>query len=129
MLNGKDDERRIKSIEVLDGVSHDEFLHECFSLGTIAEGLAQIHEMIDHCECDGINLTSIKTQFAKDYKKMVGWLKEGKIEEVFNEVKAYIIAYEAAHLTAFNKDYENHKMPSVLEGPLTGITKDDIILN
>jgi len=129
MFNGKNDKQSIKSIEVLDDVSHEDFLQECLALGVIAASLAQVQEAIEHCECDDIDLTFLKTQFSKDYDKMVGWLKEGKIEEVLNEIKGYAVAYKNAHLEAINKDYEKHKLPSALDGALSGITTDDTTLN
>jgi hypothetical protein len=118
-------EPRIKSIKVFDGVTHDQFLEECFALGTVAAGLAQIQTAINSCDCDEIDLASMKEEFSKDYEKMVQWLKEGEIEDVFNEMKGYVVAYKAAH----SKIDTHSVLPHVLDGPLTGLIPDPSILN
>jgi hypothetical protein len=118
------EEPRIKSIEVFDGVTSDQFLEECFALGTVAAGLAQIQAAIENCDCEKVDLATMKEEFAKDYEKMVQWLKEGKLNEVFNEIKGYVVAYKSAHSKVFAEEDQHTKLPHVLDGPLSGIIPD-----
>lgn len=129
MANEKDDKPCIESIKVFDDVKDDEFLQECFLLGTVAAGLVHIKDAIMNCKCENVVLIPIKDQFSKDYEKMIQSLKEGKLEEVFNEVKAYMLAYAAAHSTTSCGEGKGSESPFEMSGPLVGITKDDTKLN
>jgi hypothetical protein len=115
MVNKKDDEQRIKQITAVEGITDDQFLEECWSLGIVAAGLAQLEVAIQTCECEGINLVPVKKEFPADYKKIIKLMKEGKLEKALDKIKPYVLAYKTAHLTIFQ---EGDEMPSILKGPL-----------
>ncbi len=126
MVNKKNDGQRIKQITTVEGITDDQFLQECWSLGTIAAGLAQLEVAITTCECEGVDLVSVKKELPADYKKIVKLMKEGKLEKAFDKIKAYMLAYKTAHLTIFE---EGDEMPSILNGPLCRMLSDDKLLH
>lgn len=128
MFNEEDDKQRIKRITIIEGTTDDQFLQECFALGTVASGLAQIEEAINSCECEGVDLTDMKKQFPMDYKRMVKSMKRGELEKVYDEIKAYMVAYKAAHLLVLDEN-DDDKLASVLNGPLCGVPSKEQILH
>ncbi len=128
MFNEKGDEQRIKRITTIEGTTDDQFLQECFSLGALAAGLAEMEEAINNCECKDVDLSDIKKQFPTDYKKMIKSIKRGELEKVYNELKAYLVAYKTAHLLVLDKG-DIDRLASVLNGPLCSVPSNEKILH
>lgn len=127
MFDKESDEQIIKKIITIKNTTDDQFLEECFALGTIATGLAQIKGAIDNCNCEKVDLTVMKKDFLTDYKKVVKLMKDGKLEEAYDKIKAYMVAYKAAHLAVLKENDE--KIPSILNGPLCGVPSNSKILH
>ncbi len=126
MFRKKDNEQRIKQITTVGGITDDQFLEECWLLGEIAAGLAELEIAIKTCECEGVNLVSVKKELPADYKKIVTLMKEGKLEKATYKIKAYMVAYKTAHMAILGEEDE---MPSILNGPLCKILPGDKILH
>jgi ABC-type phosphate/phosphonate transport system substrate-binding protein len=70
----------------------------------------------------------VKRQFPADYKKMIKSMKRGELDKVYDEIKAYLVAYKTAHLLVLDED-DDDKLASVLNGPLCGVPSNEKILH
>jgi hypothetical protein len=114
----------IDNIVLLDDVTDEEFLDECFGLGMVAQGIVQIEDIINGCECKDVDMETVKENFTKSLPGLMEKLKAGEIEEVYNDIRAVMLLYARAHEHLCHHKDEN---PFSMSGPLAGApdtTKD-----
>jgi len=114
----------MKTIEVHEGITDDEFLDECFGLGMVAQGAAQIKEMIGDCECKEEDMIVLRENLKEEFPGIMEKMKTGQMEEAYNDIRALFMLFKKVHSS--DSADEN---PFSMSGPLAGTPVDKKDLN